>query len=185
MISAIVLAAGESTRFGACKQLALAAGKPVLQRTLDALRASDVDDVVVVLGAHASEILERIEFRNERIVVNPDYANGMSTSIREGIRAVDCEAAFVVLGDQPFVSARTYGLLIDEYRRSRAPIVVPAFEGRRGNPVLIDRSLFGEAALLRGDTGFRAIFANHALTTVAVDDRGILRDVDTAADLQC
>ena len=182
MISAIVLAAGQATRFGGCKQLALASGKALLQHVVDTLRTSHVDDVVVVLGAYADEIRERIEFRAERIVMNPDYANGMSTSIRAGLRAIDADAAFIVLADQPFVSAKTYDLLIDEYRRSRANVIAPVFEGKRGNPVLIDASLWPEAMRLRGDAGFRAIFANHEVTTVPVDDRGVIVDIDTSED---
>ncbi len=183
MISAIVLAAGQSKRFGDCKQLAVVNGKPLLQHVLDTLRESKVDDVVVILGAYANEIRQQIEFRDERIVVNPDYEKGMSTSIQAGLRAIDSEAAFIVLADQPFVSARTYDVLIDEYRRSRPAAVMPTFNGFRGNPVLIDKSLFPELMEIRGDVGARAILARHEVAKVPVDDRGVLLDVDTPADV--
>ena len=182
MISAIVLAAGEAKRFGECKQLADVNGKPLLQHVLDTLRESNVDEVVVVLGAHAKEIRKRIAFGDERIVINPDYADGMSTSIQAGLSAIDSEAAFMVLADQPFLRATTYDRLIDEFRSRRAEIVVPTFGGVRGNPVLIANALFAEAIELRGDVGFRAIFANHEVTMVAVDDRGVLIDIDTPDD---
>lgn len=183
MISAIVLAAGQARRFGECKQLALVNGKPLLQHSLDTLRESRVDDVVVVLGAYANEIREQIQFRDERIVVNPDHEKGMSTSIQAGLRAIDSDATFIVLADQPFVAAKTYDVLIDEYRRSRAKVIIPAYNGFRGNPVLVDKSLFSEMMEIRGDIGCRAIFGNHEVTKVAVDDRGVLIDIDTPADV--
>ncbi len=182
-LSAIVLAAGQAKRFGDCKQLARIDGKPLLQHVLDTLRESKVGDVVVILGAYANEIRQQIEFRNERIIVNPDYEKGMSTSIQAGLRAVDSEAAFIVLADQPFVTAKTYDLLIDEYRRSRPAAVMPTFNGFRGNPVLVDKSLFPEMMELRGDVGARAILGNHEVVKVPVDDRGVLLDVDTPADV--
>ena len=185
MITAILLAAGQSTRFGQCKQLARVGGKALLQHALDHLRASAVDDVVVVLGAHADEIREQIAFDRERVVVNPDYAEGMSTSIQAGLRATDADAALIVLADQPFVSPRTIDLLIEEHRRTRAGVVLPTYNGFRGNPVLVDRSLFAEMMNLRGDVGFRALFGDHAqsIVKVAVEDRGVIMDIDVPSDV--
>src|SRR5712691_1600002 len=87
MISAIVLAAGQATRFGQCKQLITLSGKALLQHVLDNLAQSKIDEVVVVLGARADEIREQIQFGTARVIMNPDYANGMSTSIQAGLRA--------------------------------------------------------------------------------------------------
>jgi molybdenum cofactor cytidylyltransferase len=187
MLSAIVLAAGQATRFGRCKQLVPLDGKPLLEHVLDTLRRSKVDDVVVVLGAHAEEIREQVRFDRERLILNHDYAEGMSTSIQAGLRALpaEAEAAMIVLADQPFVQPSTLDALCDEYRRSRAQVVLPTFNGFRGNPVLIDRSLFAEMKQIRGDTGCRAIFGDHAesIVKVAVEDRGVVMDVDTPEDL--
>ena len=126
-----------------------------------------------------------MRFGGERVVVNADFAQGMSTSIQAGLRALPAtvDAAMIVLGDQPFVASATMDLLIDEYRRARPSAVAPTFNGRRGNPVIIDRALFGELMELRGDLGFRAIAVRHAVLEVPVDDRGVLLDVDTASDL--
>src|SRR5450432_3016036 len=118
MISAIVLAAGQATRFGSCKQLASHDGKPLLQHVLDNLAQSKIDDVVVVLGANAAEIREQIRFGRARVVMNPDFADGMSTSIHAGLRAIKSDAAMIVLADQPCVSPRTIDALIDEVRRT-------------------------------------------------------------------
>jgi molybdenum cofactor cytidylyltransferase len=185
MISAIVLAAGAATRFGASKQLAPIGGKPLLEHVLGALRASVIDDVVVVLGAHADAIRRHVGFTSERVVLNSDYALGMSTSIQAGLRALpaDVEAAMIVLGDQPYVRARTLDALVGEYRRTRAAAVIPAYRGTRGNPVIVDRALFAELLALRGDVGGRSIFATHHVTVLDVDDPGVIADIDTAGDL--
>ncbi|MGZ7039823.1 MAG: NTP transferase domain-containing protein, partial [Thermoanaerobaculia bacterium] len=179
MISAIVLAAGESKRFGSAKQLARVGDKLLLQHTLDNLAASRVDDIVVVLGANAEAIRREIQFGRARVVSNPDYADGMSTSIHAGLRAIDAEAAMIVLGDEPYVRPETLNALIDEYRRTHAKIIAPTYNGFRGNPVIVDRSLFDEMMTIRGDIGCRAIFGNHEVTKIAVDDRGVIMDVDT------
>jgi molybdenum cofactor cytidylyltransferase len=185
MISAIVLAAGAATRFGASKQLAPFRGKPLLEHVLGELRASVIDDVTVVLGAHADAIRRQISFTSERVVTNSDYALGMSTSIHAGLRALpaDVEAAMIVLGDQPYVRARTMNALVDEYRRTRAAAVIPAYRGKRGNPAIVDRTLFAELLTLRGDVGGRAIFAKHDVAILDVDEPGVVADIDTAGDL--
>ena len=184
MLSAIVLAAGQSARFGRCKQLLRIGGKPLLEHVLDYVRGADVDDVVVVLGASAEEIQREVRFERERIVVNPRYADGMSTSIQSALRALapESEAAMIVLGDQPFVATQTLDALIHAWRRTRAGIIVPTFGGARGNPVIVDRMHFAEMMEIRGDVGFRALFGRHAVATVDVDDRGILTDIDTMED---
>ena len=183
MISAIVLAAGQAKRFGSCKQLVPIEGKPLLQHVLDNLAQSKIDDVVVVLGAHADEIGEQIRFGRARVVMNPDFADGMSTSIHAGLRATKADAAMIVLADQPFVSPGTIDALIGEVHRTHAKVMVPTFNGFRGNPVVVDRSLFAEMMEIRGDVGCRSIFGNHEVTKLAVDDRGILMDIDTQADV--
>ena len=184
MLSAIVLAAGQATRFGGLKQLVVLGEKPLLQHVLDNLAHSKIDDVVVVLGAHAGEIREQTQFGKARTILSPDYANGMSTSIQAGLRAIDAEAAMIVLADQPFVAARTFGALIDEYRRVKPSIVIPTFNGLRGNPVIVDRSLFAEMMEIRGDIGCRSIFGNHLVHVLPVDDRGVVQDIDTPEDMQ-
>ncbi|MBV9496639.1 MAG: nucleotidyltransferase family protein [Acidobacteria bacterium] len=186
MIAAIVLAAGQATRFGRCKQLMPLAGKPLLQHVLDNLRQSKIEDVVVVLGAHAEEIREGIRFERERVVFNADFAQGMSTSIQAGLRALSegTEATMIVLADQPYVNAQTFDALIDAYRQLRTPIVVPTYGGKRGNPVVVDRSLFAEMMELRGDVGFRALFGNREMAKVAVADRGVVIDIDSPGDLE-
>ena len=188
MISAIVLAAGQATRFGQCKQLMRLGEKTLIEHVLDSVRGSRADDVIVVLGANAAEIQQQIGFGRERVVLNPDYARGMSTSIQAGLRAasVGTDAAMIVLADQPFVTSRTLDALIEEYQRSRPSVVIPTYNGFRGNPVIVDKSLFAEMMTLRGDVGCRAIFGEHAETIlkVPVNDRGVVTDIDTMEDYE-
>jgi xanthine dehydrogenase accessory factor len=185
MISAIVLAAGEAKRFGECKQLVRVGGKALIEHALDALRASKIDDVVVILGAHAEAIRQQVPFTRERVVFNPDYAAGMSTSIQSGLRAIQADAALIVLADQPFVESKTIDRLVDEYRHTGAAVIIPTYNGFRGNPVLVDKSLFPEMMTIRGDTGCRAIFGDHtaSIVKVPVDDRGVVTDIDTQDQL--
>src|ERR1700736_497967 len=183
-ISAIVLAAGEAARFGQCKQLMRLGDKPLLQHVIDNLAQSKIDEVVVVLGARADEIREQIQLGKASAILNPDYANGMSTSIQAGLRAIDADAAMIVLADQPLVTSRTLDALIDEYRRSKPSVVIPTFNGFRGNPVIVDRSLFDEMMTIRGDVGCRAIFGNHPVHMLPVDDRGVVTDIDTMEEYE-
>jgi xanthine dehydrogenase accessory factor len=186
MISAIILAAGQATRFGQSKQLMRLGDKPLLAHVLDNVNASRVDDVIVVLGAYADEVRSQIRMGRARPILNADFAEGMSTSIRAGLRALPegTEAAMIVLADQPLVAPRTLDGLIDEYSRTRPAVVIPTYKGFRGNPVVVDRRLFPEMMELRGDVGCRAIFGDHAdsVVKVAVDDRGVVTDIDTMED---
>jgi molybdenum cofactor cytidylyltransferase len=187
MISAILLAAGQATRFGRCKQLTPIEGQPLLGHVLDTLRRSRVDEILVVLGAYADEIRKQVDLGGARVVLNPDFAAGMSTSIQAGLRALEstAEAAMIVLADQPLVTSATLDTLIGEYRRRGGRVTLPTYNGLRGNPVIVDRALFPELMELRGDTGCRAIFGDHAdsIVKVAVDDRGVVTDIDTPEDL--
>ena len=187
-VSAVVLAAGMSTRMGSIKQLLRIGNKTLLETVVDNLRSSRAGDIIVVLGGSAEEILQQVQLQNARIVVNEAYREGMGTSLRMGISAVSpqAEAALVVLADQPFVLPGTIDHLIEQYCEHRPQIAIPMYRGFRGNPVLLDRSVFPELESLTGDIGCRAIFGAHTenILKVPLDDVGILLDVDTKADLE-
>ncbi|MBV8570928.1 MAG: NTP transferase domain-containing protein [Acidobacteriaceae bacterium] len=187
-ISAIVLAAGSSSRMGSIKPLVHVGGQAMLARVLGTIRESRVDEIIVVLGYSATLIQERISLDGVKVVFNESYQEGMATSIRLGLANVseDAEAALIILADQPFIRASTIDILIEEYQRNKPEIVIPVYNGFRGNPVLLDRSVFGEVAALSGDIGCRAIFGNHSsgILKVAVHDEGVLIDLDTAAEVQ-
>ncbi len=186
-VAAMVLAAGEGRRFGAPKQLAQWRGKSLLVHTVDTALASGAHPVTVVLGAHAAAIRPELSQKSVTVVENPRWAQGMSTSLQAGLSALpeNIAAVVVLLADQPAVRAETVAALIDRYRRTLAPLVIPVFEGKRGNPILLDRSLFAELAAVRGDVGARPVVRAHLSQAemVSVPDAAILRDVDTPQDL--
>lgn len=185
-VAAIVLAAGMSRRMGTPKQLLRLAGKSLLEHTLNNVRGSGVDEIVLVLGASADEVRRQVATDGLHLVVNPDFQQGMGTSLRMGLAAVSAsmQGALIVLADQPFVRSSTLDQMI-AYREMHAPqILIPLYRGFRGNPVLLDRSVFPELMTLAGDIGCRAIFGSHteSIHKLAVDDIGILLDIDSAED---
>jgi molybdenum cofactor cytidylyltransferase len=188
LVSAVVLAAGMSQRMGSPKQLLSAGENTLLERALNAVRQSRVDEIVLVLGYAANEIQQSISTQGLKVVVNEAYPEGMGSSLRAGISAVhpDSEAALIVLADQPFVLPSTLDKLIEHHQSFRPQIAIPMYRGFRGNPVLLDRSVFAEVGQISGDVGCRAIFGKHTenITKLAVDDPGILLDVDTREDLE-
>jgi molybdenum cofactor cytidylyltransferase len=190
-VGAIILAAGKSTRMGEPKQLLRLGESTVLGRTLENIRDAGVDELVLVLGSSAEAIRQRCPastFEGLKIVVNQAYGQGMASSLREGLSALhpQIDAALIVLADQPFIRSETFGQIVDRYRRSDAQIVVPTYKGFRGNPVLLDRSVFPEIMALDGDIGCRAIFGSHleGIVKVEVEDVGILLDIDNKDDYE-
>jgi len=185
LIAAVVLAAGSSSRMGKPKQTLQLEDGPMLEMVLQTLRQTKVGRVVVVLGAHSSVVRGWVKFGKEKVVVNPRFKEGMSGSIRLGLaEAEEADAAMIVLGDQPFVSPGTIDRIIDAYVSSRSPVVVPVYHGRRGNPVLFDRSLFPQIRRIRGDVGAKSVVSGNEdkLLQVDVNDEGILVDIDTPSD---
>ena len=136
--SAVLLAAGTSSRMGMPKQLLRLDDRPLLLRVLDTLRASEVREIVVVLGSSAELIQREVDLHDTRVVLNDNFQQGMGMSLKAGISAVasDSDSALIVLADQPLVQPSTLNLLMDEHRRSKAEIVIPTYRGFRGNPVL-------------------------------------------------
>jgi molybdenum cofactor cytidylyltransferase len=185
-VAAIVLAAGMSRRMGTPKQLLRLGGKSLLERTLENVRGSSVGEIVLVLGAAADEVLRQLPTDGIQVVVNPDFQQGMGASLRKGLAAVSAstEAAFVVLADQPFVHSSTLDQMIAYLAKHASQILLPLYRGFRGNPVLLGRSVFPELMNLTGDVGCRAIFGSHtqSIQRLAVNDPGILLDIDSAED---
>jgi molybdenum cofactor cytidylyltransferase len=186
-IGAVILAAGTSSRMGEAKQLLRLGATTLLDQVTENVRGSRVDEIVLVLGHEAETIRQTIATNKLKIVVNESYREGMGTSLRAGLSALPSEvdAALIVLADQPFVRSTTFDQIIDHYQQSNAQIVIPIYRGFRGNPVLLDRSVFAEVTALTGDIGCRAIFGNHleGIAKVPVGDVGILLDLDSKDDV--
>ncbi|HEV2989693.1 MAG TPA: nucleotidyltransferase family protein, partial [Candidatus Angelobacter sp.] len=186
-VSAIILAAGMSRRMGTPKQLLRLGDSTLLEHVIKNVRRSQADEIILVLGYAAETIQQQIALDGVRVAVNPTYQDGMGTSLKTGLLALDpdCGAALIVLADQPFVQANTLDQLIEYHHRHRPQILIPMYKGFRGNPLLLDRSVFPELMGLTGDIGCRAIFGSHLedIHKLAVEDPGILLDIDNASDL--
>ncbi len=185
-VAGIILAAGKSSRMGKMKLLLDVHGKPMLGHVVESALHSALDQVIVVLGNEYERVLASIDFKVATVVFNADFLKGQSTSLKAGIAAVgeNCDAALFLLGDMPLVDSGVIDALLQKHKAARASIVVPVFAGRRGNPVLLARSLFPMVLALEGDIGARAILAAHEdlIETVDVEHDGILLDVDTWED---
>jgi len=161
-LAAVVLAAGKSERMGRNKLLLEVAGRPILSRILDAISASTVEELIVVLG-HRPEELERIaEAHGAEVVLNPAYEEGMTSSFRAGLRMVSADAAFLVLGDQIGLEAGLLDRMAAAMEADpEALIVSPVHGGRRGHPVLFRRPLFQEILGLGPGETVRDVVLGH------------------------
>lgn len=184
-VAAVVLAAGEGRRFGGQKLLAPLGDRPLLQHAIDAANASSLAPVVVVLGADADRVAAGVRTGRAQLVRNPDHASGQASSLRIGLRSLDkSDAAVIVLGDQPNVTAALLDALVAAQRSSGAPAVVCAQDGRRSPPTLLHRDLWEAVDSLRGDTGARDVLARRPDVAVFDVPEGLARldDVDTPED---
>jgi len=170
-VAAIILAAGASRRLGRPKLLIPYRGVPLLRRAVDAAAGGGCAEVLVVLGAHRERYRPLLDGTPAREVYNPDFAQGMSTSIRAGVRALARrpQAAIILLADQPRITARIVRRLLDTYRRSGTRIVACRYGPVLGAPALFDRALFTELALLEGDQGARAVMETHPAEVAEVE----------------
>ncbi len=184
-VGALLLAAGQSRRMGRVnKMLAEVKGEPMVVHAARALIASKADPVVVVLGHEPDRVRSALEGMNVSFVHNPDFAEGLSTSLRNGLNALPSEAnaAVVALGDMPTVTPEDIDALIDAFDPdSGATICVPTHDGKRGNPVLWARRYFAEMAAVSGDVGARHLIGANAdqLVEVPRAGSGVLIDLDT------
>jgi molybdenum cofactor cytidylyltransferase len=198
-VAVVVLAAGASRRFGRLKQL-LPWGDgdgTLLSHAVDVAQASQAHQVFVVLGYEAqacraalgSRVLGSSQERPISVVLNPDWAAGQSTSVRAGLAALPENVGAVIfhLADQPGVTPAVIDALIERHAATLAPVVWPEYDERRGNPALFDRATFFELNRITGDVGGKPVLLAYArankVERVAVDEPGILLDIDSPQDL--
>jgi molybdenum cofactor cytidylyltransferase len=195
--AAIILAAGTSSRMGAGRHKLLLplAGRPVLAHVIEAALASQGRPIIVVLGHQANEVRTQLAawLANPAIIVvdNPDYAQGMSTSIHVGIQTLISygytksqsvvDSALIILGDQPLITSQIIDALIHAHQTGNKGIVAPLYDGQRGNPVLFHASFFPELLEAGGDEGGRAALQHHRDEVATIDLGSAARwyDVDT------
>ncbi len=183
MISAILLAAGQSKRMGKPKQLMPLGNSTIVEQSIDNLLNSRVSEVIVVLGYEAEAVAEKVATRPVKIAINPAYHQGMSTSIVTGLNLVSDKAGAVMLAlaDQPFVDSQTINSLMEAFVAHNRGIAIPVYRGRRGHPVIFAIRYKGELLKLKGDIGGREIIERHPddVLEVAVNCEGICIDIDT------
>ncbi|MDG4881318.1 molybdopterin-binding/glycosyltransferase family 2 protein [Mesorhizobium sp. WSM4884] len=188
-VDIVLLAAGRSSRMGGPnKLLALFDGKPLVRRTAERALGSKAASTIVVTGHQRERVRSALLGLKVTLADNPDFAAGLASSLKAGIARVapDAAGAMIVLGDMPGVSSKDFDSLIDAFRRSGGRAVVrAAHQGKRGNPVLLPRSLFAAVAHLEGDTGARHLVEAEGLDVIDVEiGQGAAIDVDTREALE-
>jgi molybdenum cofactor cytidylyltransferase len=188
MVIGIILSAGESKRMGTPKQL-LPWGKTIiLQQVIDNAAASHLAQIILVLGSRAGEIADKIKLPLKTgIMINNDYREGMSSSVKCGVKNAPAGAAafMLLLGDQPFIGPAIINRVLDEYQKSKYGIVIPAYNGKHGHPVIFDAK-YKDELLAISDNGAKAVVGNHLrdILEVKLDAPEILTDIDTPQDYQ-
>jgi molybdenum cofactor cytidylyltransferase len=202
--AAIILAAGSSSRMsnGQHKLLLPLGGRPVLLHVIETALSSQAKPIILVLGHQAAQIrsLITVSFNDQDLSIreNPDYREGMSTSLHMGLRALTAitnknnhqasdvpdstiNSTVILLGDQPLLTASIIDTLIATRQTTSKPIIVPLYNGKRGNPVLFDARFFPELMEVTGDEGGRSVIMRHPQDVVTVEqgDATASYDIDT------
>ena len=183
--SIVILAAGEASRFGSAKQLALYRGTPLLQRAMNAVLAAGYRPIIM-LGAHRQAILESplLDLTGAECCEVRDWHSGLSASIRAAVRhpeVANSEGVLLLLADQPEVDSTLIERLLNEARRFPHEIIASDYNGRSGVPAVFSRAFFSALLALEGDQGARALIARSTHRTLSFP--GKLGDVDTPSDL--
>ncbi|MFN0072537.1 MAG: NTP transferase domain-containing protein [Chloroflexota bacterium] len=182
----VILAAGTSSRMGRPKLLLEWAGKTLVRRAAETALDSGATQVILVSGPRDTEMRAELADLPVMVVHNPDYAEGMSTSLRAGLSAVspDAEGAIIMLSDQPLLSSSVVCRLAATLRGSDALIVQPRYGGAPGNPVGFHRSLFDALRSQSGDQGARALLRRRQadIDYIDIDDAEMQQDIDTPED---
>jgi molybdenum cofactor cytidylyltransferase len=189
-VSAIILAAGRSTRMGGPnKLLAELGGKPLVRIVAEQALASKAKEAIVVTGHQAELVEQALQGLKVKFVRNPDFAEGLASSVKAGVATVadDVDGAVICLGDMPMISPQLIDHLIEAFAPDRGNLIaVPVSGGRRGNPVLWSRRFFKELMTLDGDVGARHLIAKHneVVAEVPVEGDAAFLDIDTPEGLE-
>lgn len=187
-IAAVILAAGYSSRMGAFKPLMPFGATSVLERSIDLFRAAGIDDVRVVVGHRADELLPLLARLQVQPLLNERYAEGMFSSVVAAAASIEGEvgAFFLMPMDFPLVRRQTVEMLLHAYHGAAGGILYPAFNGRRGHPPLLATAYRKVILSWQGDGGLRALLRQYQEDAASIEtgDEGILLDMDTPADYE-
>ena len=188
MISALLLAAGESRRMGDFKQLLKLGDKSFVEHCVDNLLASRVGELIVVTGHRESEVQRAIGDRPVLFAYNPEYKSGMTSSIKRGMRSVseNSRACILALVDQPLIDPKVINRIIEAYEKANPLIVIPTYQGKNGHPILLDITLKEEVLRMDSSQGLREVVHAHPGETarVEVSDQRVLEDCDSPEDYE-
>jgi molybdenum cofactor cytidylyltransferase len=186
LLAAVILAAGGSSRMGQPKQLLRFRGTSLLRRAIDTAQAAGAEQVIVVLGHAADRLLPEVEATNATAVINDQWMEGVSTSLRGGLAALgsDAKGVFIYPADMPLVTPEALRELARRQQVSGRPAAMTEAGGVRGVPVFVTRSLFPALMIQEGDVGGAQYLRAHpeAVEAVHFDDADIVRDVDRPED---
>lgn len=185
-LTALVLAAGKSTRMGDDNKLLLKFNdKAMVSHVIDQLQMSKISDIIVVTGNEFSEVRKAIKQQVE-FTHNPDYDMGLCTSLKVGIKSLhaDCDGVMVCLGDMPYISSKSYDALLDAFEKGH--IIVPTSHGKIGNPLVFSSEFFKDFEILEGDKGARGLLKKYPEKVIKVDlnTDAIFDDIDTPQSYQ-
>ena len=186
MINAIILAAGQSKRMGKPKPLLRFNDQTFLEQIISVLKHSDVDRITVVLGAEADTIRKSVDLTGTNIVINHDYQRGQLSSLTAGIKESpeDTESILICLVDNPFITEEVVNKIVQTFKETNNPIIVPVFDKERGHPTLFSRSLFNELLSAPEEKGARHVLYSNEdkVLELEVSERGISIGIDTPDD---
>ncbi len=194
MIIGIILAAGESKRFPGNKLLFKWEEKPVIRYTVENMLKSRIDKIILVLGHDKDKIINIVKDLDDKIeyVYNPRYREGMSTSVKAGVKYAyekygeKMEGILITPGDTAWIPTEAYDIVIEEFLRKKPLIAVASYKGRRGHPILFHKSLIPEILEISEETrGLKQITKKYRLYTVVIETPypGVVLDIDTYNDL--
>ncbi|MCK8827291.1 molybdenum cofactor cytidylyltransferase [Natroniella acetigena] len=188
MISAVVLAAGMSTRMGRSKQLLSIGEKTMIEVVIDKLLEVEIEEIIVVVGYQADKIKDLLVDRDIQVIYNSEYKLGQSTSLIKALEAINQKHTGILcmLGDQPLIDLSTLNCLINKFKEGEELIIFPKYNDQRGNPVIFSTKLKKEMLRVSGDQGARSLIIKYREQSKAieVDDQGVIFDIDTESDYQ-
>ena len=185
-VAGVVLAAGESRRMGQLKALLPFGARTVIEQVLQPLLDADLSEVAVVLGHRADDIASVLEPLPVRLLYNPDYQLGMTSSVQVALRALDPvpDAYLLALVDQPQISLHVVQQLLAAHARTRKGLVIPVWQGKRGHPLLLAAAYRPAVLALGLDQGLNVVTRGypHDTLELAIDSDDVLRDMDYRED---
>ena len=188
MLAAVILSGGASSRMGSPKALLPYQGRPFLEHLLEVTSHRSIGVRRVVPGAHAEPIAKVVALKADEIVINEDWEKGQLSSVQAALRSLPpkTDGILLCLIDHPLISAMLVQELIEQFYKSKKPIVLPVYEGRRGHPVIFSSSLYDELLHAPLETGARAVVWAHSgdLEEVRTNEEGCVLNLNDPETLQ-